>query len=548
MASSGHSSASPENSFFGNRILATGGRNLGRKGHDSSNRHHPYVRMIPEAQSTGTNAQPKHRTQNPIQATSNAADRQKLQDIRKRVEEANPNIQGPSLYGCGFFDPPSSSNKPHHAPGDRSHANQHLGAILRTLPPAQIRFRKSAFYTIEGPVTDVKICDVTNEPRTISFPISCQDDSALQKCINDPSYYVGIFCAGGLEDIQDITFPDGSQIKVDGLEGTASFGRKNKPGSVTPIDISNGLRLRPGPTHTVELTYGPTSKEFYLAILLCKKMSIEEAVDDITEQLPCRGLSCKHLQCFDATTYIQLQEQSPQWECPICYIYVPFDVLAVDGYMENILHEMPKSQERVTIDANGKWHANLSNRCSPSAEGYKAPVIDLTLSGDDGEVSRIKFNKDSLECGVEEKQERNIQRDLEKGLREIEMLKEAKKQTEERESLDRGLRIQNKDANKFTSERHMAMEEQSQHTQDAIDRAPAKAVKEMGRLEEQIRDKEAELQKQMKIHKDLTESIAAKEEDYRVALQKSEELQERIDFPEDADLSQTVDDMRHQVA
>ncbi|KAL5592547.1 hypothetical protein FOBRF1_013573 [Fusarium oxysporum] len=106
------------------------------------------------------------------------------------------------------------------------------------------------------------------------------------------------------------------------------------------------------------------------------------------------------------------------------------------------------------------------------------------------------------------------------------MLKEAKKQTEERESLD----------------------QQSQHTQDAIDRAPAKAVKEMGRLEEQIRDKEAELQKQMKIHKDLTESIAAKEEDYRVALQKSEELQERIDFPEDADLSQTVDDMRHQVA
>ncbi|KAK2670055.1 hypothetical protein RAB80_014192 [Fusarium oxysporum f. sp. vasinfectum] len=163
-------------------------------------------------------------------------------------------------------------------------------------------------------------------------------------------------------------------------------------------------------------------------------------------------------------------------------------------------------------------------------------------------TSEQSYAKQIARCGVEERQERNIQRDLEKSLWEIEMLKEAKKQTEERESLDRGLRVPNKDAIKFTSEGHMASEEQSQHSQDAIDRAPAKAVKEMGRLEEQIRDKEAELQKQMKIHEGLTESIAAKEEDYRVALQKSEELQERIDFPEDADLSQTVDGMRHQVA
>lgn len=64
MASSGLSSASPANSFFDNRILVTEGRKLGRKGDDLSNRHHPYVRMILEAQSTGTNAQPKRRTQN----------------------------------------------------------------------------------------------------------------------------------------------------------------------------------------------------------------------------------------------------------------------------------------------------------------------------------------------------------------------------------------------------------------------------------------------------------------------------------------------------
>ncbi len=45
---------------------------------------------------------------------------------------------------------------------------------------------------------------------------------------------------------------------------------------------------------------------------------------------PCRGLSCTHIQCFDATSYLQLQEQGPQWLCPICNKSVPFGQLAVD--------------------------------------------------------------------------------------------------------------------------------------------------------------------------------------------------------------------------
>ena len=45
---------------------------------------------------------------------------------------------------------------------------------------------------------------------------------------------------------------------------------------------------------------------------------------------PCRSLSCTHIQCFDATSYLQLQEQGPQWVCPICNKSAPFEQLAVD--------------------------------------------------------------------------------------------------------------------------------------------------------------------------------------------------------------------------
>lgn len=48
--------------------------------------------------------------------------------------------------------------------------------------------------------------------------------------------------------------------------------------------------------------------------------------------LPCRSILCRHTQCFDATSYLQLQEQGPTWLCPICSNPAPFENLAVDEY------------------------------------------------------------------------------------------------------------------------------------------------------------------------------------------------------------------------
>lgn len=45
---------------------------------------------------------------------------------------------------------------------------------------------------------------------------------------------------------------------------------------------------------------------------------------------PCRATTCTHVQCFDACSYLQLQQQGPQWLCPVCSKPAPFDRLAVD--------------------------------------------------------------------------------------------------------------------------------------------------------------------------------------------------------------------------
>lgn len=49
--------------------------------------------------------------------------------------------------------------------------------------------------------------------------------------------------------------------------------------------------------------------------------------------LPVRSISCRHNQCFDATSFLQLQEQGPTWVCPICNNSATYESLVVDEYV-----------------------------------------------------------------------------------------------------------------------------------------------------------------------------------------------------------------------
>ena len=41
--------------------------------------------------------------------------------------------------------------------------------------------------------------------------------------------------------------------------------------------------------------------------------------------LPARGRDCKHIQCFDLESYLQLNCERGTWRCPVCK-FVPLDI------------------------------------------------------------------------------------------------------------------------------------------------------------------------------------------------------------------------------
>lgn len=120
-------------------------------------------------------------------------------------------------------------------------------------------------------------------------------------------------------------------------------------------------------------------------------ISLKDPLSYMRLVVPCRGLQCSHIQCFDATAYLQLQEQGPQWICPICNNPAPFQHLAVDEYVpslilpqsltltsdryvKDILTNTPQSVEQVTIEPDGKWQLP-----TPRSERKTKPEPDTSF-------------------------------------------------------------------------------------------------------------------------------------------------------------------------
>ncbi|KAH6973312.1 MIZ/SP-RING zinc finger-domain-containing protein [Ilyonectria destructans] len=109
-------------------------------------------------------------------------------------------------------------------------------------------------------------------------------------------------------------------------------------------------------------------------IITSRVMSLMCPLSKARPNIPCRGRTCAHNQCFDAMSYFKLQIQDPTWACPICYNFAPFHELAIDEYVMDVLRAT--QSETVTIGSDGKWHETSDNKRAAS-------VIDLTLSPDD---------------------------------------------------------------------------------------------------------------------------------------------------------------------
>ncbi|KAF4803788.1 E3 SUMO-protein ligase PIAS2 [Turdus rufiventris] len=70
--------------------------------------------------------------------------------------------------------------------------------------------------------------------------------------------------------------------------------------------------------------------------------------------IPCRAVTCTHLQCFDAALYIQMNEKKPTWICPVCDKKAAYESLILDGLFMEILNECSDVDE-IKFQEDGSW-------------------------------------------------------------------------------------------------------------------------------------------------------------------------------------------------
>ncbi|KAL9075095.1 MAG: hypothetical protein Q9161_001780 [Pseudevernia consocians] len=222
----------------------------------------------------------------------------------------------------------------------------------------------------------------------------------------------------------EIEFPYQLEIKINQDEVKANFrGLKNKPGTTRPVDITTMLRPKPGYDNHMVVTYALTKKRFLIVVNLVKRHPVEELVAKLKSgktiakekvvremisksedaeivatssimslkcplstlriDVPCRSSVCSHNQCFDASSFLQLQEQAPTWTCPVCNKAAAYEHLQVDQYVADILESTRKSVDQVTIEPNGTW--------SQTAGGAPSPRTSNGRTSSDGEEDLVEI-------------------------------------------------------------------------------------------------------------------------------------------------------------
>ncbi|XP_042198876.1 E3 SUMO-protein ligase PIAS1 isoform X1 [Callorhinchus milii] len=91
--------------------------------------------------------------------------------------------------------------------------------------------------------------------------------------------------------------------------------------------------------------------------------------------IACRAITCSHLQCFDATLYIQMNEKKPTWVCPVCDKKAPYEYLIIDGLFMEILNCCTDCDE-IQFKEDGAW--------SPMRLKKEIQEVNSTYNGVDG--------------------------------------------------------------------------------------------------------------------------------------------------------------------
>ncbi|CAH1733336.1 E3 SUMO-protein ligase PIAS1-like [Aphis gossypii] len=246
----------------------------------------------------------------------------------------------------------------------------------------------------------------------------------------------------GCSEVTD-EFPDKLFIRV----GTKTWSytvpdkqfKKKKFGH--PIYCTEEIKLCPYVTNSIKINWVPNGKHYAIEMNIVKKISADtliekllgkegrssedtknEIINKLTDvdpdlattsnhfsllcpltktrmNLPAKSINCDHIKCFDASTFIKLNELNVTWLCPICRVSCLYDEIKVENYFLEIVKSsrLEDGDSEIVIHNDGSWEKVLNTLNTLVTEVKHIDFMDLDSDDEESiepkKESRAEYSK-----------------------------------------------------------------------------------------------------------------------------------------------------------
>lgn len=203
-----------------------------------------------------------------------------------------------------------------------------------------------------------------------------------------------------------------------------------------PIDCTRLAKLNPSMVNTINVNWTPDAKTYIMGVYLVKNLTSEMLLQQLINKkprssketknyiikklanvdpdltttsyrvsllcplgktrmkMPAKSISCKHLQCFDAGTFILMNEKKSTWSCPTCNQPCLYDDIQIESYFLEVVisPNVPDSCEEIELLDDGTWKVceEIIDPVETKADAKENPLDCINLDSDDENVMDAK--------------------------------------------------------------------------------------------------------------------------------------------------------------
>lgn len=285
----------------------------------------------------------------------------------------------------------------------RSSLATQLSAYYPKYQGPMLLFQSTVFYTLRRMVHGFPYVMIASMSRNVcNVPVHLDQDeiNLLRQSSTAKVYFFCALSSTSDPNRADIQFPP-IEIYVDGVN-TKQYvkGLKGKVGTSRPADLTNYIKDF-NRQFTINIVYSDAAEPYIVYLYVVDSRTPEDITKMIVESLnfipslttkeairkeyelnqdddivmatssislrcplsyarmsyPVKSIQCDHIQCFDAVSFLSMQERIPSWICPVCSKKIDQQLLALSKYMEEILQTTTEEVDTVTLNPDGSWVA-----------------------------------------------------------------------------------------------------------------------------------------------------------------------------------------------